>query len=46
MIHIEQRLTKKIPGLTSFFINFDYHPDIVKHIKTLDLKIYDKNTKE
>jgi len=46
MIYIEERTTKKIPGLTSLFLSFDYHPDIVKNMKTLDLKVYDKKSKE
>ena len=46
MIHIEERQTKKLPGLTSLFVSFKYKKEIVDEIKLLDNAIYDKETKE
>lgn len=46
MITIEERLTENCPGLTSFFINFDYNLKIVTILKELSCKIYNKESKE
>ena len=46
MIKIEERITSKVPGLTSFFIISNYNPELVKIISTLDCKNYSKKTKE
>ena len=46
MIHIEERQTVKLPGLTSLFVSFNYKKEIVDEIKLLDNTIYDKETKE
>lgn len=46
MILIKERETKQVPGLTSFFINFNYKPEIVSALKTLGCKAYNKKTLE
>ena len=46
MILISEEKTKKLPGLTSLFVSFDYNPLIVDILKEFDIKVYDKNTKE
>lgn len=46
MITLEERDTKKIPGITSFFIKFNYNPNIVNELKTLYCKIYNEKTCE
>ena len=35
MIKIQERETKKLPGLTSLFVSFDYKPEIVDELKLL-----------
>lgn len=45
MILISEEKTKKLPGLTSLFVSFDYNPLIVDILKEFDIKVYDKNTK-
>ena len=46
MIFIEERIAKQAPGNTSFFISFNYHPDIVNALKVLDFRNYDEKTHE
>lgn len=46
MILIEERTAKKVPGMTSFFINFDYNKQIVDKIASLSCKNYSKKDKE
>lgn len=46
MIIIEERDTKQVPGITSFFINFNYNPNIVNELKTLYCKVYNTKTCE
>lgn len=46
MIKIEERVTKKLPGLSSLFVSFNYKPELVDVIKSLSNCIFDKNTKE
>ena len=45
MILISEEKTKKLPGLTSLFVSFDYNPLVVDILKEFDIKVYDKNTK-
>ena len=45
MVYVEERSTKKLPGLTSLFVNFDYNPSIVEVLKTFQFN-YDKSSKE
>lgn len=44
MIHITEKLTSKVPGITSIFIDFDYNPEIVDSIKTLPCFNFSKRT--
>ena len=37
---------KKLSGLTSFSVKFDYNAEIVEFIKTLVPAVYDKKTQE
>ena len=46
MIYIEERVTSKLPGLTSLFIKFNYDKDIIGLLKNCLVYHYDKNTKE
>lgn len=46
MIKIEERKPKKLAGLTSFFISFDFNRDIIDIIKRTGLYDYNKKTKE
>lgn len=46
MIFIEERQTRKLPGLTSLFVSFNYRKELVDEIKLLDTTIFDKETKE
>ena len=46
MITIEERLTSKVPGITSVFINFEYNKDIVEEIKQIPCFNFSKRTKE
>lgn len=43
-ITIEEKKPKKVPGLTSLFVSFDYKPSIVEAIKKLEGCVYDKKT--
>lgn len=45
MIHIEEKKTNKLPGITSLFVTFDYRPDLVDIVKNQSNAIYDKETK-
>ena len=45
MIHIIERPTSKVPGITSIFISFDYKPEIVADIKSLPCFNFSKRTK-
>lgn len=45
MIHIEEKRTVKLPGLTSLFVSFNYHPKYVEILKTVPVFNFDKNTK-
>ena len=42
MIYIEEKPTKKVPGLTSLFITFKYNPRIIDIIKSTNTAIFDK----
>ena len=46
MINIEENITKKCPGDTSLYVNFDYNADIVNIVKNCDGSIYDKKNKQ
>lgn len=45
MIHIYERPTNKVPGITSIFIEFSYKKEIVEDLKTLPCYNYSKRTK-
>ena len=45
MILIEEKIPKKLPGLSSLFVSFDYNAEIVGAIKQVGTAIYDKKTK-
>ena len=45
MIHIIEKPTSKVPGITSIFISFDYKPEIVADIKSLPCFNFSKRTK-
>lgn len=45
MIYIREQKTKKCPGLTSLFVEFKYHPQILEVIKQCDGSQYDSKTK-
>ena len=45
MIHIYERPTSKVPGLTSIFIDFPYKKEIVDDIKSLPCANFSKRTK-
>ena len=44
MINITERITQKVPGITSIFIDFKYQPEIVEELKSLPCKNYSKRT--
>ena len=46
MIHIEERITSKVPGITSVFISFDYNKEIVDEMKQIPCYNFSKRTKE
>ncbi len=46
MIYIEERKSKKVPGITSFFILPYYNKELIKILASLDCKNYSKKTKE
>ena len=45
MIIIKEDTPKKIPGITSLFISFDFNKTIVDCLKCCSVFNYDKNTK-
>ena len=45
MIYIREQKTKKCPGLTSLFLEFSYHPQIIEVIKQCDGSQYDSKNK-
>lgn len=46
MINIQERLTVKVPGITSLFVSFDFNRAIVDEIKLLDSCVFNAETKE
>lgn len=46
MIYINERPVKKLTGITSLFISFNYSPLIVEELKLLDTTDYNPETKE
>lgn len=46
MIKIVEAPTRKLPGLSSLFITFDYKVQIVDEIKLLETRIFDENHKD
>lgn len=47
MIFIEERKPCKVPGMTSFFISFNYNQDIINELSKLDCgKDFNRKTKE
>ena len=45
MIIIEEKTAKKVPGITSLFLDFKYHPSIVEVIKSCDGAQWDAKAK-
>lgn len=45
MIYIKEQIPKKLSGLSSLNVSFDYKPEIVSIIKNIGNCIYDKKTK-
>lgn len=46
MITISERQCKSLPGITSLFISFPYHKEIISIIKTCSAYYYNSETKE
>ena len=46
MIIIEERSPKSVPGVTSFFIKFDYNINIINELESLYCKSYNSKTYE
>ena len=46
MIRIVEAPTRKLPGLSSLFITFDFNRQIVDEIKLLETRIFDENHKD
>lgn len=46
MINIEERITEKLPGLSSLFITFDFNRKIVDELKLVESHIFNTETKE
>lgn len=46
MITITEKITSKVPGITSVFVDFKYNPDIVQEIKSLPCFNYSKKTNQ
>ena len=46
MILIQERKNKKMPGMSSLFVSFQYNPTIIEIIKQTQMFNYDKDTKE
>lgn len=45
MILLQEKISEKLPQLTSIFISFDYNKDIVECVKSIGDAIYEKKTK-
>ena len=45
MIKIEEKIAKKVPGITSLFLEFKYHPQIIEVIKSCDGAQWDNKAK-
>ena len=46
MIHIVEAPTRKLPGLSSLFITFDFNRQVVDEIKLLPTRIFDENKRD
>lgn len=46
MVSIEERITEKLPGLSSLFITFDFNRKIVDELKLVESHIFNSETKE
>ena len=46
MIFIEERASKKLPGITNLFIKFDYSTELIDFMKSLPNRVYDNKTTE
>lgn len=46
MITIDERMSNRVPGITSLFISFDYNQKIVDLIKEFEVYDFNKSTKE
>lgn len=46
MIHVQERITEKLPGITSLFVSFDYNKAIVDELRLMQNCIYNEKTKE
>ena len=46
MIYIEERSAKKLPGITTFFVKFDFKKEIVDVLKSFDCRNYNEKTNE
>lgn len=46
MITFEEKKSKKLPGLTSLYLTFNYNIDIINIIKLCDVKYFDKKKRE
>ena len=46
MITFEEKKSKKLPGLTSLYLTFNYNIDIINIIKVCDVKYFDKKKRE
>ena len=45
MIYIYENQAKKVSGFTSFFISFEFNPDIVNALSNIECKYYHKKDK-
>ena len=46
MITIQERKNSKIPGTSSLYVSFPYNKEIIDSLKTTQMYVYDKDTKE
>ena len=46
MIHVQERITEKLPGITSLFVSFDYNKAIVDELRLMQNCSYNEKTKE
>ena len=46
MILIEERQTRKTPGITSLFISFKYNPTYIDIVKSIPTSTFDDKVKE